>query len=111
MKEHPILFSTPMVQAILEGRKTQTRRILKSQPGLNTGGFVVCDDGFTWVTFDLTVKPQNVAAIDLNEERECPYGMVGDILWVRETWLSDPTASFDGKTDIYYYKADLPEGP
>ena len=67
--EKPILFSTPMVQAIMEGRKTQTRRIVKdSMLQENNGKY---DEEFLF----LTVK-------------KCPYGEVGDVLWVRETWFS-----------------------
>jgi len=70
VKERPILFSGPMVRALLDGRKTQTRRI---------------------------VKPQHVAYIDEHQGfREpcnaevCPYGAPGDRLWVRETlWVSE----------------------
>lgn len=59
MKQRPILFSTPMVQAILEGRKTMTRRIVKA----------------------------NVPVGNWNETmKKCPYGQVGDILWVRENY-------------------------
>jgi hypothetical protein len=54
--EKPILFSTEMVKAILEGRKSQTRRIVKPQPWSHTKRVL------------------------------CPYGKLGDILWVRETW-------------------------
>jgi len=77
MKERPILFSAPMVRAILEGRKTQTRRILKSQ-GKKAGHYA------GWV---------------LPEYRtDCPYGQPGDRLWVRETWQINHTVQdADGK--------------
>jgi hypothetical protein len=69
MKERPILFSAPMVRAILERRKTQTRRIMKPQPY----GFL----------FQKPVKSLGGAEI------KCPYGQTGDRLWVRETWGTD----------------------
>lgn len=70
VKESPILFSAPMVRAILEGRKTVTRREVKKQAALDclAAGF---EPAF------LTL-PGNA---DL-----CPYGKPGDRLWVRETW-------------------------
>lgn len=80
-KEKPILFSGEMVRAILEGRKTQTRRPLKPQPiPHETGGWrygkkyrYACAGGAT---------PSD----DLLLLHECPYGLPGDLLWVRETW-------------------------
>lgn len=69
MKERPILFSGPMVRAILEGRKTQTRRIVRGA-ALRW----LEDDGFT---------PEFVSDPD---NRLCPHGKPGDRLWVRETW-------------------------
>jgi hypothetical protein len=62
MKEHSIIFSTPMVQAILSSRKTQTRRIIRD-PDAYTN---IRDCAFC-----------------------CPYGGKGDHLWVRETWNND----------------------
>jgi len=70
VKERPILFSAPMVRAILEGRKTQTRRIMKPQP--------------LWVA-DPSV-PFKTADADPNGIIRCPYGQPEDRLWVRETW-------------------------
>ncbi|NWB63810.1 hypothetical protein [Pseudomonas sp. F1002] len=67
IKERPILFSAPMVRAILEGRKTVTRRAVKGS-GLN---------------FLANFTPEYVA---LPENHFCPYGKPGDRLWVRETW-------------------------
>jgi hypothetical protein len=64
MKEHPILFSGPMVKAILEGRKTQTRRVVNPQPPENLWEI--------WKRFP--------------NQKPCPYGAPGDRLWVRETW-------------------------
>lgn len=69
MIERPILFSAPMVRAILEGRKTQTRRIIKPQPA----GQIFLKYG-CW------------NSVDQLEPWTCPYGQPGDRLWVRESW-------------------------
>lgn len=68
MKARPILFSAPMVRAILEGRKTQTRRVVKPQPV----------DPFTGRDLSAGARPDSLP--------HCPYGQPGDHLWVRETW-------------------------
>ncbi|WP_439958540.1 hypothetical protein [Pseudomonas aeruginosa] len=94
-KERPILFSGPMVRAILEGRKTVTRRVVKPQPTPSKSG------GHHW--------PCNVHQSMLHVERElqngegcwcglaeaaCPYGKPGDRLWVREAWTIDLIAAY-----------------
>ena len=71
MKERPILFSAPMVRAILAGTKTQTRRVVK--PGK-------CPD------FGCHMAPGEIAGGEY-PERLCPYGQTGDRLWVRETFM------------------------
>lgn len=71
--ERPILFSTPMVRAILDGRKTQTRRIIKKQPH-GAGEWIM--QGISWLF------PNVNPYINI----KCPHGQPGDILWVRETW-------------------------
>lgn len=74
MKEHPILYSGPMVRAILAGRKTQTRRMAK----FTAGGHLKEPRGHRrWHRDD----PNAVFA--------CPYGQPGDRLWVRETFCLD----------------------
>lgn len=70
MKERPILFKDEMVRSILDGRKTQTRRIVKPQP-LN-------DDIDNLGDLSTIVIGGNFI--------KCPYGHIGDRLWVRETW-------------------------
>jgi len=82
MKERPILFSTPMVQAILEGRKTQTRRIIKPQPELydNDMGARICYGS------QRHSGPANYLIKDILPRFGCPYGRVGDRLWVRENY-------------------------
>lgn len=76
MKERPILFSAPMVQAILDGSKTQTRRVVKPQPSSG--------DHFG---FDDKQRLQVPAWYGL-WLLACPYGQPGDRLWVRETWAA-----------------------
>jgi len=79
VKERPILFSAPMVKAILEGRKTQTRRIVKlDPPGDESRHDVNMETGKLWPMWDETGQPMN-----------CPFGVPGDELWVRETWCWD----------------------
>ncbi len=75
MTERPIIFSAPMVRAILAGTKTQTRRVVKYQDDL------VDDDG--WPLVDRSID-------GIGEVRAaCPYGQPGDRLWLRETWMPD----------------------
>ncbi len=76
-KERPILFSGEMVRAILEGRKTQTRRVVKPQPcEMNVWHGAIYDG-----EIDLDKTP-------CMESRSCPYGVPGDRLWVRETFCT-----------------------
>lgn len=74
-KERPILFSGEMVRAILEGRKTQTRRIVK-----HAGD----DSRIYWNP--VVVGGYGGWLNDHGRPRPCPYGKPGDRLWVRETW-------------------------
>jgi hypothetical protein len=75
VREHPLLFSGPLVRAILDGRKTMTRRPMKPQPLLYTGRkYVFPDDGPKWTQQDGSVLAH------------CPFGVVGDRLWVRESF-------------------------
>lgn len=76
MTERPILFSAPMVRAILDGRKTQTRRVVKRE----LSGRVKA-----------VGSPRNWHLDDPNAVLACPYGQPGDRLWVRETfnWSSE----------------------
>jgi hypothetical protein len=93
MTERPILFSGPMVRAILEGRKTQTRRVVKPQPPVECGRITV--EPFHPVVIDRHGDERPGAEIfgayDDNGEwgAKCPYGAPGDLLWVRETWAVD----------------------
>ena len=85
MKERPILFSTEMVRAILDGRKSQTRRIIKKQPV----DILPMNVPNEWVAL-LTREPAH------GEVWKCRYGIPGDRLWVRETWFPIPKSEGGG---------------
>ena len=82
--ERPILFSGAMVRAILDGKKTQTRRVVKFRNGRHIVAAPEHDGVFEWWPVDhggIVVKQSREVML-----RECPYGVVGDRLWVRESW-------------------------
>lgn len=78
MRERPILFSGPMVRAILDGRKTQTRRVVKPQPVKEGNLWQLYGAG--WSGSNCPVMPGHSLA------SRGPFGGPGDRLWVRETW-------------------------
>ncbi len=94
-KEKPILFSAPMVRAILEGRKTQTRRVIKSYQidGDTDWHYAKISSGqiAAWRE-DQPILPYHGIV------NHCPYGQPHDRLWVRETWRER-----DGRIE---YRAD-----
>ena len=99
-RERPILFSGPMIRAILAGRKTQTRRVAKTKgiDCLGPCGNSVTGDAFLagrdWVGNSVSIK--------------CPYGAPGDRLWVRETWRPQDgmTLEYQIKDEIEYRATD-----
>jgi hypothetical protein len=118
MSERPILFSAPMVRALLDGRKTQTRRVVKPQPptakdfphsvfGLSRS---IADGVKMFSLDDAEHLPKHPTDWDLcgsvgvardagfPRRYRCPYGAPGDVLWVRETLKRAP--------DVWTYAAD-----
>lgn len=108
MSEKPILFNTEMVKAIMEGRKTVTRRIIKKVNGKDFIGYVICsvpkgDEGKA--AFGRG-NLEDIANANIEQYVRPPY-KVGDILYVRETW----STQYNGVNDdngygAYVYKAD-----
>lgn len=89
-REHPILFRPELVRKILDGKKTQTRRPVKPQPSVTDG------DGAHW--------RDSKADLWRNESQYvrdcCPFGQVGDVLWVRENFRI--TEDIDGREVVEY---------
>lgn len=127
MEIKPILFSTPMVQAILEGRKTQTRRVIKPQPdfdsawkNLSTIGGKVAKNFLKEDRPGLEIPNISVSSSLLGVRGEdglgtgiCQPNIVvpyhkGDILWVRETFADVPFTKPE-KYHGYAYRADWEE--
>jgi len=106
MKQHPILFNGPMVRASLNGSKTQTRRIVKIKPPMSNPPYFATGN----VLSDLPRQPGAFMEFRYDKQMpdsasfliKCPFGQVGDQLWVRETWM--PDAPRDGTwADIEFY--------
>ncbi len=109
MKEHPILFKSDMIKAILDGRKTQTRRVIKPQPHFPHMPDVYADlydGGPEWAFW----MPDN----RMTEPRtwKCPYGVPGGRLWVREKFAVMSNMGFANKLPrSVLYAADSSTSP
>jgi len=85
-KEHSLIFSGPMVNAILDGRKTQTRRIVTHIASI---GRITEFGRSTTKGYDGTFRDSKLRWHDLDHDEllvRCPYGNIGSNIWVRETW-------------------------
>lgn len=88
MTERGMIFNAEMVRALLSGRKTQTRRIMKVQPESNQLGLLLITDStkhsdigkYHWAESNATGNHVRSKLFS------CPFGAVGDRIWVRETW-------------------------
>lgn len=108
MKERSILFSTEMVKAILEGRKTETRRINKLDQDNKCGIFKLIDVSDEFMNCETTVASFRYYSIPCGTHNGsitnalCPYGRPGDLLWVRETWSKSAIQLKYGPTEFLY---------
>lgn len=126
MNEKPILFSAPMVRAILEGRKTQTRRVVKfkNHPIMQgaTGQaqehyemkavYPMPKGGFVFWSGDPGKDFSDKACADSTDGLRCPYGEAGNHLWVRETWAGHSMQNNLKPTEFpvgypFIYRADI----
>ena len=107
----PILFNMAMVQAILDGRKTTTRRIIKVNTDLDFIGCSSTGGDFDAAAFGKGCY-EKILDAKIIERVKAPY-MPGDILYVRETWgISNPLGDFarNNRTAEYVYKAGYSKG-
>lgn len=119
MKERPILFNGEMVRAILEGRKTMTRRIIKPQPTKEDYKLMRNIESSNKKDKDLFFwgKFENYRLVGRDHVHfKCPFGEIGDRLWVRETWLYDTFMEGEESDDIpqknrVIYRATNPNYP
>lgn len=103
MTDKPILFSGPMVRAILDGRKTQTRRLLKSYPPR-----LICRScGCSEKEFKADLCKCETSALEWTP-CELPKYRKGDRLWVREAWLTSGRNE-EGGWELWDYALDAPE--
>lgn len=116
MKTTPILFSGPMVRAIMDGRKTMTRRVMNPQPDesfaayYNENGSLKSrrSDGWSW-------KPKNMGGrvLDISNGealKYSPYGNAGDRLAVKETWCLAPRERWEQWPEAEAFPARVWDG-
>jgi hypothetical protein len=110
MTERPIIMQPESVRAILEGRKTKTRRVVKPQPENDGSGGVMREaDSWIWRGGRALLRAGYGApyvhtgrhAMERAMLKVCPYGVPGDRLWVRETWALGRTQQEDGKREVH----------
>ena len=104
--EHPILMAGPLVRAVLDGRKTVTRRLAP----------IRWDTSRYWGNYDCWTfykgKSPFIGFSESNRGQElaiphCPFGRVGDTLWVREMWRLD---AYDSPPDAHQWCVRFADG-
>ncbi|EKZ5664246.1 hypothetical protein REX01_003449 [Klebsiella aerogenes] len=129
MTERGMIFNGEMVRAILDGQKTQTRRIMKVQPEPSKsrpGDFGFSSKKLESMVHISDFAPGNSPIADYHlfiQEHCCPFGAVGDRIWVRETWAllgnedgccmdwNDNLCKGDEKTAARIYRASCEQRP
>jgi hypothetical protein len=96
----PMLFAGSMVRALLSGAKTQTRRPLALREFKPSA-----TPGYDWTFRDKHMRWHDYRTADLLARR-CPFGVVGDRLWVRETWANRNPIYIDADGNIGRYSQD-----
>ena len=114
MRERPIIFNAEMVRAVLDGRKTQTRRIIQSPAkNMQARGHEVISHraaGDKWYgDYVYSMRDRSGVWQDFTNDQflaKCPFGAVGDRLWVRETWAR---YNIDQNSHDMAYRATIPD--
>ena len=117
MKERGMIFNGELVRAILDGRKTQTRRVMKVQPESNQLGLLLITDStkrsdigkYHWAESNATGNHVRSKLFS------CPFGAAGDRIWVRETFCPVDDTQYGGEKWVDYratprYEASHPAG-
>lgn len=105
-KERPILFSGPMVRAILNGQKTVTRREIKPSMRSADSSFELHQqEDESWRPMH-TFDESCMDAKGTEHPIACPYGQPGDRLWVREAWAQINVAQAPGENWVVYRECD-----
>ena len=101
MTERPIIMTSESVRAILDGRKTMTRRVIKFTHPTDWIGSVNPDGKDGWIAWGPTQVPDDYSRkmYPNGGGFKCPYGVPGGRLWVRETWASSGMALYWKATD------------
>lgn len=110
----PILFSAPMVRALLAGRKTQTRRLANFEPldGVNLSFRGLAVDQLTPGKWALVSRGAGGCWNERSKVWKCPYGVPGDLLWVRETFAQvtnfPPSVRYYATDDVHELRRKRP---
>lgn len=109
IREKGLIFNSEMVRALLDGRKTQTRRIMKEQPVLNGNFYEVFGSAWSKGMTSIPAVPGHSLST------RCPFGAVGDRIWVRETFCPVDDTQYGGEKWVDYratprYEASYPAG-
>lgn len=109
MKERPILFSAPMVRAILAGAKTQTRRLVKLPSDVEPSGVVVDPGGTALYGPGPYIKAYPAGGDAVMHPRiRCPYGYPGDRLWVKEGYALSKRWDRNAPATVPTVERDIP---